>query len=127
MGEVVLPDVVREVVQHMLELRGGASMVEVAVLVGKNEYESATGLDHSLPFRKSFDGVGDVLPAIRRQQEIVLVGFVLALVGRFPYGFPTRFVVVVVESLPGFDTTLPYGVGGEVDPVQSPHELIDGQ
>ena len=46
-------------------------MVEILLFVGDDEYQSSTSLDHPFPFYKSFDGVGDVLQAIRRQKEIV--------------------------------------------------------
>jgi hypothetical protein len=71
MGKVILPHIANEIIQQMLELRKRSSMVEVALFVGKDEYQSATNLDHPLPFHKRFDGVGDVLQAIGRQKKIV--------------------------------------------------------
>lgn len=103
-------------------------MIEGAGWIGKEEYEGATGADDAAPFHEGGEGVGDVLQAMRGEDEIVggtrhaveIGGLTQVLAPGRSAGIEAEFAVVAQVGLPRSDA-------GEVHVVDAGGTGVDGQ
>jgi hypothetical protein len=124
MSEVVLSGILFEVVQHVANRRNVAAMIKRAAEVRENEYQSATGAQHPLPFKESLHGIGEVFEIVRREHKVVTGIGDRGKRGTFTEERPARWPPGAEDKLRRM--VRPYGVGRKIAVVEGADLIVDG-